>query len=422
MQPSNQRKNSGPRFPMFKHTGGQWTKKVKGRFYYFGEWKSDTNGDLALAEWLERKAGIEAGIDRLRVGNTPDAMTLAELMKRFLANRRNAMVAGELSPTTYGDYMREIQAFGESVGDIAQVQALTPAHFAAYGKKLIDRGLGRHARRRVIAYCKAMLNWGTGEGYFPTPTYGSGFTAPDTSPDAMRQARSRAGKKDHSGRIVTGSEIDQIMAASAPLFKAITLLAINCALGPADLGRLRWRHLNMDTGELNMPRGKTGTERKGYLWKKTRKALRRAATLKHNKLAIENQGLEALVFITRTGLPMYRESEILQDKVSVGVEVCNPISATFNRKTRTLKLEGVTLYRLRHTFKTLGKKARDKDALNLMMGHREGTTGEVYDHEEIDARRIKRVSVAVLHALWPQLPTKRLATPNQPVTRMRLAV
>lgn len=406
-------------FPLFPHSHGQWCKKVKRRCYYFGSWRNDPEGERALAEWLARKDGILTGLDRLRVTTPSDAMTLGELCKLFLENRRTAMTSGDLSPTTYGDYLRELQLFVGAVGTDAQVAALTPAHFQVYGNRLIERGLGRHARRRTIAYVKAMLNWGTGNGYYPAPTYGNEFTAPDTSPDAMRQAKARAGIKDFSRRIVTGHELDKLIDSATPLFKAIILLSVNCGLGPADLGRLRWRHINLESGALDMPRGKTGTERQGYLWKRTRTALARVATLKHNRQAIEQRGDEGLVFVSRKGLPMYRESEVLNDGKSAGVEICNSISGTFSRIARRLELEGVTQYRLRHTFKTLGKKAKDRDALNLMMGHRERTTGEIYDHEDIQFSRIKRVSKAVLRSLWPR--PKPAATTRSGTSHMRIA-
>ncbi len=392
-----------PHFPLTPHRNGQWIKKVKGDFYYFGSWKDDRKGQRAVKDWLARRDGILAGLDKLRVAVVASDMAAGRLMGLYLENRRAAMVAKELSPTTYAGYLSELQSFVNAIGTDAKVAALRPEHFAKYAQTLTTaRKLGRHARKRVIAYVKAMLNWGAGNGYYPYPTYGNDFVAPDTRPDAIRQAKAREGKKDFSRRIVNGEEIERLLERANPQFKAIILLGINCGLGPADIGRLRWRHINLDTGELNMPRGKTGTERRGYLWKKTRKALSRVATLKHNDAAIGREGPEALVFWSRKGIPMYREQEIVRDGVSVGVKIDNAISITVGRYASELKLEGVTHYRLRHTFKTLGKKAGDRDALNLMMGHREGTTGEVYDHEEIELARIKRVAIVVYKKLWPK--------------------
>jgi integrase len=295
---STPRRKPHPDFPLTPHPNGQWVKKVKGDLYYFGRWKDDAKGERAIADWLARKDSILAGLDKLRVASVASEMTLGRVMGLYLENRRTAMLAGELSATTYGDYLRELQLFVTAAGSEAKVAALKPEHFARYAKNLVtDRKLGRHARKRVIAYIKAMLNWGAGNGYYPHPTYGNDFAAPDTRPDAMRQAKAREGKKDHSKRLVTGAEISKLLDRASPQFKAIILLGVNCGLGPADLGRLCWRHMNLDSGAIDMPRGKTGTERRGYLWKRTRRALARVAKLKHNRIALEREGEDALVFL-----------------------------------------------------------------------------------------------------------------------------
>jgi len=46
-------------------------------------------------------------------------------------------------------------------------------------------------------------------------------------------------------------------------------------------------------------------------------------------------------------------------------------------------LKGVTFYRLRHSFKTLGKNARDRESLDLMMGHRDAFVGRI--NEKLDS-------------------------------------
>ncbi|HEY8747267.1 MAG TPA: tyrosine-type recombinase/integrase [Tepidisphaeraceae bacterium] len=415
-----------PDFPLTPHPNGQWVKKVKGDLFYFGRWKEDRDGKKAIAEWLSRKDAIYAGLDNLRVAAVTSDMTVGQLQAAFLEAKRAAMLAKGLSPATYDDYLTELQAFTHSTGTDAKVSALRPEHFAKYAGNLIGvRKLGPHARKRTIAYVKAMLNWGASNGYYPAPTYGAGFTAPDTRPDAMRQAKAREGKKDHSKRIVTGDEVHKLVEGANPQLGAIILLGVNCGMGPADIGRLRWRDINLETGLLDMPRGKTGFERRGYLWKRTRKALAHVAKMKHNKAALEKHGQESLVFLTRTGRPVYREDEIIEAGVSVGVRIHQNVSPEFGKLAKRLikqgaTLEGVTYYRLRHTFKTLGKKAKDGDALDLMMGHRNNTTGEVYDHEEIEFKRIKRVAKVVYRQLWPK--PKRVKKPEEgtPRTMMRL--
>jgi integrase len=258
-----------------------------------------------------------------------------------------------------------------------------------------------------------MFNWGSGEGLITVPTFGSGFAAPTTTPAALRKAKARTGEVDHSERVVTGDEIDKLIALAQPQFRAVILFGVNAGLGPADLGRLRWRDIDMTTGELNMPRGKTGADRRGYLWKMTRRALERVKTLKRNSQLIEREGQDALVFVSRRGLPMYRDTEIIEDGASVGVRSSQAISITFRKLVKRAELaDGVTFYRLRHTFKTLGKKANDRDALDLAMGHIRPGQGAVYDHEKIELSRLRNVAVAVKNGLWAK--PQRAACKNAP--------
>jgi integrase len=397
-----------PNFPLFPNLNGQWCCKVKGKPYYFGKWADDLKGERALADWTARQVGIHNGTDGLRAAPAVKGMILSDLAGRFLTAKRTAMLADDLSKRSFGDYVQTIRQFVDATGEQAEVNALGPQHFQAFADALVKRKLGRHARKRIIACIKAMLNYGADNGYFPRPTYGTGFKTLDCSPEAIRQEKRRAGVRDYSGRIITGTELDALVGGASPLFKAIVLLSVNCGLGPADIGRIQWNNIDMSTGELDMARPKTGAARRSYVWKRTRKALERVAKLKHNKAAIKRHGDEAMIFIGRRGLPLYREKEIVKAGQSHGVKVANSISSTFNKLARSLKLKGVSHYRLRHTFKTLGKKAGDRDALNLAMGHLEPGIGRVYDHETIPLARLKRVALAVKSALWPKpAPAKK---------------
>ena len=80
-------------------------------------------------------------------------------------------------------------------------------------------------------------------------------------------------------------------------------------------------------------------------------------------------------------------------------------------------LKGVTFYRLRHSFKTLGKNARDRESLDLMMGHRDASVGRIYDHETVSWKRIRRVSKVLYKGLWPKL--KRSVKKKSKVVSLR---
>ncbi|MGD0141117.1 MAG: hypothetical protein ABSD28_19830, partial [Tepidisphaeraceae bacterium] len=140
-------------------------KKCQGRLYYFGEWRTDPRGDSALKDWIARKDSILAGLDGLRAAPVDDGMTVGELATRFLADRRTKMVAGDLAKQTYGGYCREIPLFVAEVGSDGIVASLRPQHFQAYADRLIKQKTGRHSRKRIFAYIKAMVRWGIVNGF-----------------------------------------------------------------------------------------------------------------------------------------------------------------------------------------------------------------------------------------------------------------
>jgi hypothetical protein len=93
-------------------------------------------------------------------------------------------------------------------------------------------------------------------------------------------------------------------------------------------------------------------------------------------MLLANEGESSLVFVTRNGTSFYREQQVFAEvevggktvRKLVGVKIHKPILCTFGRMVRELKLEGVTFYRLRHSFATLGTASRDREAIDLMWG------------------------------------------------------
>src|SRR5262249_5016732 len=96
--PSDKPAKPRPDFPLFPHATGRWAKKIRGKLHYFGPW-ADPDG--ALAKYQEQA-------DALHAGRTPrpdpEALTVYDLGKAFLAAKKEALDAGELSPRTWADY------------------------------------------------------------------------------------------------------------------------------------------------------------------------------------------------------------------------------------------------------------------------------------------------------------------------------
>lgn len=419
-------------FPLRPHRNGQWYKSVwnprakRSEQFYFGTWQDDLKGERALHDpvigWLVRRSGIKAGTDNVRVTVPSNCVTLGELMASFLTSKRSQVTAKDLSPRTLGDYIQEIEKFVTFMKPATPVSGLGPAHFSAYMRHLVEeRKLGRYARRRVRTYINTLLRHGVKNGWFASPSVGTEWVSPACDPESVRQAKLRAGVKDYSDRIISGRELNKLLRRSTIVFKAIILIGINAALGPADIGRLRWRHINLKTGKLKFPRPKTGVMRITYLWKKTRKALLNVREMNRDVAAIARDGEDALVFRTRRNLPFYREREVHEEvevegkkmKKLVRIAVENAVSITFRRMVKELELEGIHFYRLRHTAKTLAKRARDKEATDLLMGHRDPSIGARYDHEQVSWRRIKRVALTIHRRLWPRAKRKEDTQPQK---------
>jgi integrase len=304
-----------PGFPLRPHRNGHWYKSVwnrnakKTEQFYFGAWGDDPKGERAMKDpalgWLARRDAIVAGIDNNRVRIASNDHCLRELMSRFLTYKRARVTSGELSLTTLEGYLRETTAFTTFLKPSTPAGSLRPEHFSAYMKHLDQvRKLGRFARKRVVTYINTFLRFGEKNGWMTMPNRGIEWVAPATDPDSMRLALARDGVVDYSDRLVTGQVIDALLKRSQPSFRAMILLGVNCGLGPADLGRLRWNMIDFESRHLIFPRPKTGVMRAGFIWKKTRKALLRVRTLKHHRAALLRHGKKSLVFVTRKGRPI----------------------------------------------------------------------------------------------------------------------
>ena len=165
--------------------------------------------------------------------------------------------------------------------------------------------------------------------------------------------------------------------------QAMVFLGVNCALGNSDCALLPISALDLKRGWLEFPRPKTTVERRAPLWPETINAIK--AALKARREPKDTKHADR-VFITQRG-DVWGPKEIAD----------NPISKEFAKVLKRLEIhrKGVGFYALRHVFRTIGQRTRDKDAVEQIMGHApdEGDVGEVYYSEERpDDARLKAVS------------------------------
>ena len=77
-------------FPLFAHACGQWAKKIKGRFHYFGVW---SDPDAALKRYLAERDFLQVG---LKPPTDGDTTTLFDLCDQFLTAKKQRLESGEL--------------------------------------------------------------------------------------------------------------------------------------------------------------------------------------------------------------------------------------------------------------------------------------------------------------------------------------
>jgi integrase len=412
-------------FPLSPNLNGQWWKKVNGRAYYFGSWKDDAKGERALLDWLARKDAILAGIDNMRVAKATTDLTVAEMVKRFLSAKHVNLLAGDLADETFAGYLQELQWFTDVVGAGAKAAAVKPDHFAAYAKHLVSsRKLGVDAQARVIRYVRSLFNYAAGQGWIGAVVFGAGFVPPNTDPEAKAVRRMRAGGGVQEDPIFERHQIDWLVEHATPTFKAMILLGLNCGIGLSDLAKLTWKNIDLETGRLSSHRGKNGIRREAYLWKKTRKALLRIRSLRQNKKAIATHGDDALVFITRKGLPFMRRERIMDGDRVKKIKFSNAISITFGRLVKAAKkdgvkgLEGLSFYNLRHTYRTHADNCLDSRAVDRTMGHATPGMGKRYVRRPFKMFRLKKVAKVVYRCIWPR---PKATKPEPAQQEMRIA-
>ena len=361
--------------PLFKHRNGQWCKKVRGRLRYFG-----TDLDEALKRWASEKDHLLAGLDPPRTDRNP---SIAELANLFMDATRKRVAAGDVRPDLPRHNERVIRRVIGTLGPSARLSSLTPAAWQRVRTDLASADLSRgrtepRAATTValdLARLRGFLAWCQEQKLIGDLDTGGALKPPPKR--IIRRAKAAGGP-----RLWKPEELRAVIDAAGPLFRPVVLLAINAAMGTADIGRLRRSDYTSTTEFLHQPRYKTGVDRRVWLWPETRQAIDVAVRRRPDP---QRKRYADRLLLTVRGLPWWRTE---------GETVLELTGSSFRTAASRAGVSGRSLYDGRRTFRTIASEVCDLEATDLVMGHEGRGAGHTY-LQGVSDERIRAVCAHV---------------------------
>jgi integrase len=379
------RKPAKPRadFPLFPHASGRWCKKVRGRFVYFGPW---SDPDAAEQKWLDWKDDLLAG-RKPRLGQG-EGLVVKELVNRFLTSKQLLLDSGELSPRTFDGYHKTCERIVAQFGRMRLVPDLAADDFETL-RAALAKGRSAVWLEAEIRRCRMVFKYAADNGLIDKPIlYGQGFRKP--SRKTLLKERTGRGV-----RLFEAPTLRKLLDAASPQLRCMMLLTLNGGVGNTDLALLPWSAIDLETGWLDYPRGKTGTARRVPLWPETIAALREVRKVRPAPALAKD---ERLVFLTIRGRPW---------KSPHAAGGC-PISARFRDLLRASKIERGSYYWLRHCFATQAGEGCDQIAVDAVMGHAVDANDMPANYrQKISDERLVRVVNVVRDWLYAEQPKPR---------------
>ncbi len=369
-------------FPLTPHANGFWQKKIRGKIHYFGKWARRVDGKLVRVEgdgWEAALAEYKRVADDLHVGRTPrtktDGLTVAALCNHYLTAKLRKVEAGELTSALFYDYRVITDFVVKQFGTNRLVEDLAANDFAELRAAMAGKW-GPVRLANSITRAKSVFKYGYESGLMAQPVrYGPEFQKPSAS--ALRRHRA-----NQPARVLEPTDIHALIGSADVPMKAMILLGVNCGFGNADCADLPIRAVNLETGWVDFPRPKTGIARRCSLWPETVSAIRVALEVR-SQPAVPSAANR--VFLSEAGTPLVSQSARGNTKDLVGYRFTNLLKA--------LKLyrKQIGFYTLRHVFETVAGGSKDQVAVDLVMGHLDGSMAANY-RERIDDARLRAVA------------------------------
>ena len=404
VSPKNSKpKKPYPQFPLFAHSTKQWAKKIKGRTWYFGTWDDP---DAALAKFNDQIHEIMAGRDPRRTAASSVSsaeLGVYDMCNLFLERQEARVKAGEITNRHFGDCVKSCKLLTDHFGKFQRSSALRVADFQAF-RAAFPATWGPTKLTNEIQRIRSAFKWAFDSELIPAiPNFGPDFKPPTKTVgrrDQQQRQAVRGGKLDFSA-----AEIRSLLDASDGWLHACILLGVNGGMGNADCGRLSTKFLDLKSGWYDLPRHKTGVDRRFQLWPETIKAIR-AAMLE--RPIVKNDEHEDLCFLTSRGMPIWFESS---NTKSSGFR--DSVSKAFTALCSTCDVARSQrgFYSLRRTFETVAGGSKDQVATDVVMGHCDQSMAAVY-RQGIEDQRLIDVANFVHAWLFPKAkkkPAKRAA-------------
>ncbi|MBX3447954.1 MAG: hypothetical protein KF777_00255 [Planctomycetaceae bacterium] len=412
-----------PTFPLGYHVTGRFSKKIKGRLFFFGRWGRVVNGQVvafdnqnaaaatALEEFNRQWPYLAKGLPVPSADGAPAVAgcSIAEACNSFLNHRQSLVDSGELSRATFDSYIGTCNLIAGHFGRDRDVATLQPDDFAAF-RAALAKGVNVVTLLSRIMRCRIVFGYASENLLDGKPVrYGSAFKRPKKK-DLLVARNAR------DPRIFTADELRKMLDHLAgkavkvdgktikgranPVMRGMILAGLNCAFGNTDISTLTQSALDLENGWVEFARQKTGVRRRIPLWPETIEALKAAIAERPEPADPADSDR---VFLNNKGgqFMQLRPSMTNPDRVST----INVIARRFDLLVTTLKIpkhRGRGFYSLRHQFETIAGECADQVSVNSVMGHSDNTMAGNYRHGVSDDRLRKAVNT-VREWLWPEV-------------------
>jgi integrase len=342
------------RCPLSRHRTGQWYKKIRGKFYYFGTHKQE-----ALQAYYEQASDLHTPGEALPVPVETSDLTLRTLCNLYLNYQESRVKSGEITPLHFAHWQRELRVFARYLGFTRRVDDIVALDLQKYRAKLIRAGNKPRTINFKLGVVKALFHWAEdNEVIEKSPN----LRAVKRVRVTKRRQRDERRTEEEKRQTFTPDQIRLLLKHADVPMRAMIWLGINCAFGNADVAELRWKDLDLEKGQVSLPRGKTGVPRNLALWPETIQSLQE----------VPRRG--PLVFYTKTGKPGIS----LQEKSN------NRIDRISDRFAELLERAGIAVqkrtgfYTLRRTAATVAAQSGDVFAVQGLLGHADTKMASVY--------------------------------------------